>query len=373
MVAFLRGMLLVPWIRICEFIARIFAIEYVTYPQAGTQAEKNDTARNAMTMICRRALAAGIIGVIASMYALDATRAQGWPSKPVKIVVAFGAGGTADVLARMIASELSVPFNQQFYVENKPGNSGSIGSSQVARSAPDGYTLLVGGAGPHLVGPAINPNIGYDTMKDFTHIALIAGDTFMLAASPELGAKSLGDLIRLSKDKPIACGTPGAGSQGDLLQSLINREVGLKLTAVPYKGAAENMTDLLGGHIALALQPAISIAEQARAGKVIPIAVASDERNPAFRDVPTFAELGFPNVGGVAWFWLTGPKDIPADIVERLNRELRRIVQSPKVKDVFARDSLVTKDADVATTNKFLADEVAKWGKLAKQVGLTVQ
>jgi tripartite-type tricarboxylate transporter receptor subunit TctC len=324
-------------------------------------------------MICRRGIVALAVPLMACLYACEASCAEDWPSKPVKIVAAFGAGGTADELARLLAPELSATFNQQFYVENRPGNSGSIGSAAVARSAPDGYTLLIGGAGPLLVGPAVNPNISYNTMRDFTHIAIIVGDMFMLAVSPALKARSLGDLVNLAKDKPIPCGSVGAGSQDDLLQQLIKREVGLNFTLVPYKGAAENITDLLGGHVLCSVQTAITFAEQAKAGNVIPIALAAGERSPAFPDVPTFAELGFPNVTGIAWFWLAGPKNLPPDIVEKLNREVRRIVQLRKVKELFAKAALMTKDADVPTVDALIADEVAKWGMLAKQVGLKVQ
>jgi tripartite-type tricarboxylate transporter receptor subunit TctC len=302
-----------------------------------------------------------------------ASLAQAWPAKPVRIVVAFGPGGTADVLGRLIAAELSTAFGQQFFVENKPGNSGAIGSAQVVRAEPDGYTLLIGGAGPHLTGPAINPNIGYETMRDFSHIAMIAGDGFMLAASPALGVKKFADLINIARDNPVACGSPGAGSQGHLLQLLINRTVGIKLQPVPYRSAADNMTDLLGDHIALALQPAISVGEHVRAGKAVGLAVASLERNAMFGDVPTFVELGYPAVQGISWFWLAGPKDIPGDIIDRLNREVRRIVQSPKIKEQFASSGLTTMDVDVAALNKILAEEVAQWGALAKDVGLTVQ
>jgi tripartite-type tricarboxylate transporter receptor subunit TctC len=296
-----------------------------------------------------------------------------WPAKPVKIVVAFGPGGTADVLGRMMAAELSNAFHQQFFVENKPGNSGSVGSAQVARADPDGYTLMIGGAGPHLTGPAINPNIGYVTMRDFTHIAMIAGDSFMLAGSRELGAKSFADLVKIARDTPVSCGTPGSGSQGHLIMELINRAAGLKLQPVPYRGAAENMTDLVGNHVSLAMQPAISAGEQVKAGNAYGLAVTSLERKAIFGDVPTFIELGYPQIHGVAWFWLTGPKGIPPEIVDRLNREIRRILQLPNIKEQFAATGLSTMDLDVAGLNAFLADEVSLWGSLAKEVGLRVE
>ena len=325
-----------------------------------------------MGLARRRVWIAGCLAALAVGWPCAAP-AQDWPTKPIKIVVAFGPGGTADVLGRIIANELSIAFKQQFVVENKPGNSGAIGSAQVARAEPDGYTLLIGGAGPHLTGPAINPHVGYETMRDFTHIGMIAGDSFMLGASPTLGAKSFADLVAVARDRLVSCGTPGAGSQGHLVLELINQAAGIKLQPVPYRGAAENMTDLLGDHVSLALQPAISVGEHVRAGKVIGLAVTSTDRNPVFGEIPTFAELGYPSVRAVAWFWLTGPKNIPPEIVNRLNVELRRIIKSPHVREQFAKSALSTMDLDVAGVNKFLADEVALWGKLAKDVGLKVQ
>ena len=284
-------------------------------------------------------IVAGIVAAMAS-FRPHAASAQDWPTKPVRIVVGFGPGGTADVLARIVANELSDAFKQQFIVENKPGNSGAIGSAQVMRAEPDGYTLLIGGAGPQLTGPAINPNIGYQTMRDFTHIAMIAGDSFMLAASPQLGVKSFADLVALARTRPVSCGNPGAGSMGHLVQLVIDRAAGIKLQPVPYRGAAENMTDLLGNHVDLALQPAISVGAHVKAGKAFGLAVTSAERNPVFGDIPTFAELGYPQVHGVAWFWLAGPKNMPPELVTRLNVEMRRIIKSPRVQEQFARTAL---------------------------------
>ena len=188
-----------------------------------------------------------------------------------------------------------------------------------------------------------------------------------------MGVKTFGDLVTIARDKPVACGSPGAGSQGHLLQILINKAAGIKLQTVPYRSAADNMTDLLGDHVALALQPAVSVGEHVRAGKVLGLAVASPERNPTFADVPTFVELGYPAVQGVSWFWLAGPKNIPAGIVAGLNDEVRRILRSPKINRLFASNGLSTRDIDVAGLNKVLAEQVVLWGTLAKDAGLTVQ
>src|SRR5262249_50204505 len=144
-----------------------------------------------------------VAALLALILTLAPARADDWPSHPVRMVVACGAGGSADILGRLVAAELTEAFNQRFFVENRPGNSGSIGSAMVARAEPDGYTLLIGGSGPHLTGPAINPNIGYDPMRDFTHIAMVGGDTYALAANSALGARTLADVIRIARERPL--------------------------------------------------------------------------------------------------------------------------------------------------------------------------
>jgi tripartite-type tricarboxylate transporter receptor subunit TctC len=305
------------------------------------------------------------------LLALAPARADDWPTRPIRLVVAFGAGGSADILGRLVAAELSVALKQQVYVENRPGNSGSIGSAVVARAEPDGYTLLIGGSGPHLTGPAINPNIGYDPMRDFTHIAMIAGDTYALAANAAVGARTLDQLIRLAHDKPLASASPGPGSLGHLLLLQLNRLAQIDIQHIPSPGGT--VTDVLGNHVPLALTTVLTVGEYLRSGALIGIAMTSTERNPAFKDIPTFTELGYPDMRGSTWFWLTAPKDLPPAIVDRLNHELRQIMRSPRVQQYVAKQALMTMDLDVAGVNKFLAEELAYWVPLAKAAGLRVQ
>ena len=298
---------------------------------------------------------------------------QDWPSKPVKIVVAFAPGGTADLFARLLASEMTNTFKQQFYVENVAGSAGAIGSGQAARARPDGHTLLIGGAGPLLTSPAVNPNVGYDTLRDFTHIAMIAGEGYVLVSNPATELKTFADVQRLGAQKVLTAGSPGAGSLGHLIIEQIKRKVGMQLQHVPFRSAGESMTGVLGGHVDLAIQTFSSTGEQVRAGKVVGLAATSSERVAAFKDTPTFAELGFRDIGGVAWFWLTAPANLPADIVGKLNGEVRRIVQLPDTRRRFASDALVTMDLGPAALTDFIAGEVATWGLLARDIGLLVQ
>ncbi|HEY6255006.1 MAG TPA: tripartite tricarboxylate transporter substrate binding protein [Xanthobacteraceae bacterium] len=254
--------------------------------------------------------------------------AQAWPAKPVKIVVAFSPGGSADQLGRLLAQELSLAFGQQFYVENRPGSSGSIGSGLIARAEPDGYSLLVAGSGAHLTGPAINPNVGYDPIKDFTHIAMIAGDSFVVAANPTLGASSIADLIKLARSKPLTSSSPGAGSLGHLILEQLNRRAGIQIQHVPSPNSG--MLDVLGNHISMSFTTLLTAGEHIHSGGLVGLAVTSAERNPVYRTIPTFAEQGYPEVRGDTWFWLAGPRNLPEGIAGRLSQEVRRIIKLPR-------------------------------------------
>jgi tripartite-type tricarboxylate transporter receptor subunit TctC len=316
-------------------------------------------------------LAAGLLGQMATLHADD------WPTRPVKIVVAFAPGGSADQFGRLMAAEFSATFKQQFFIENRPGNSGAIGSAQVARAEPDGYTLLIGGSGPHLTGPAINPNIGYDPLKDFTHIAMIGADSYAWVANPAVGVKNVADLIALARSRkdsgkgPITSSSPGPGSLGHLLIEQFKRQAGVDIQHVPAPNSG--LTDVLGNHISLTLSAMLTVGQQVRAGKIIALAVTSRGRNPIFKDTQTFAEQGYPDVRGDTWFWLTAPKNLPPDIVNKLNAATRRAVQSPKVQEQFQKLAILTKDLDAAEVPKFIAEEYAFWAPLAKAAGLRVQ
>ena len=298
-------------------------------------------------------------------------RAQEWPTRPVKIIVAFAPGGSADQLGRLLAAELSTAFRQQFYVENKPGSSGSIGSALIARAEPDGYSLLVAGSGPHLTGPAINPNIGYDPLKDFTHIAMIAADSYVLAANPALGAGSIADLVGLAHSKPLTSSSPGAGSLGHLILEQFKRRAGIDIQHVPAPNSG--MLDVLGNHISMSLTTLLTAGEHIRSGGMLGLAVTSSGRNPVYRAIPTFAEQGYPDVRGETWFWLAGPGNLPAGIVAKLNAEVRRIVKTAKTQDYIAQTALMTRDLDPAAVTDFVRQEFAFWAPLAKEIGLRVQ
>ena len=311
-------------------------------------------------------LCAALISISAS-----SLHAQAWPAKPVKIVVAFSPGGSADQLGRLLAQELSTAFGQQFYVENRPGSSGSIGSGLIARSEPDGYSLLIAGSGAHLTGPAINPNIGYDPIKDFTHIAMIAADSFVVVANPAVGAGSIADLVKIAKTKPLTSSSPGAGSLGHLILEQFNRRAGIDIQHVPSPNSG--MLDVLGNHISMSFTTLLTAGEHIRSGGMVGLAVTSAERNPVYRSIPTFAEQGYPEVRGDTWFWLAGPRNLPPAIITQLSPEVRRIIKLPRTQAYMNQMALMTRDVDPAAVAAFVRDEFAYWAPLAKDVGLSVQ
>jgi len=326
-----------------------------------------------------RALKAiGLTTIVIAVYAFtaDASRAQekaqDWPNRPVRVVVPFGAGGAADRLGRIAADHLSKAFKQQFYIENRVGAGGAVASKDIVRADPDGYTLLIGGSGPHIMGPAENASIGYDPVGDFTHIAMIGGESYALSAQASLGVKSFKELIALSKSKPepINVGTPGAGSLGQLtLEAILQKKIA-NFNHVPYRGGAPLLTDFFGNHIPVASTPILPILQHAAAGTIVPLGVTSTQRIPLLKDVPTFQELGYPEMNGAIWFWLAGPKNLPAPIVDKLNQEIRRLINSPEIREQFEKTAVLSMDADGPALTKYLAEEVKRWSAFVDEKGL---
>lgn len=295
--------------------------------------------------------------------------AQDWPAKPVRVVVPFPAGGSTDRMTRLVAEELTRVFKQQFVVENRPGAGGAVGATQVARAEPDGYTLLAGGFGPHVLGPASGVKVDYDPIADFTHIVMMGGESYIFAAHSALGVKSLADVVRLAKNKPINFGTPGTGSLGQLMVDQFRLKVGGKaINHVPYRGGAPLQTDFIGNHVSLATLPIAPMLPHIAAGTIVPLAVSSNERNPALSAIPTLKEAGYPEIGGAIWFWLAGPKNLPQPVVARVNRAVRQYLASAPVKRIFMRDALLSMDTDAAALNRFIASEIKRWSAIYRQI-----
>lgn len=301
-------------------------------------------------------------------------RAQDWPSRPVKVIVPFAAAGTTDRMGRMVADELSRTFKQQFYIENRIGGGGVIGAREVARADADGYTLMMGTYGSHVFGPATLANIGYDPLADFTHVAMVGGEGYLLVAHSALGVRSFDDLLKLAKGRtePLNVGSPGQGTLGQLVVEQLKRKPGLlpNLNHVPYRGGGPLMADLIGNHVSLAVTSLSAVLEHVPTGRLVPLVLVSTERVAALKDIPNFTDLGHSDVRGAIWAWVAGPKGLPAPIAARLNQEVRQILKKPEIRQRVEREALLSMDADMATLNAFLADEVKRWDKIIGDAGL---
>jgi tripartite-type tricarboxylate transporter receptor subunit TctC len=309
--------------------------------------------------------------------ASHASHAQEWPNRPVKVIVPFAAAGTTDRMGRLIAEELSKVFKQQFYVENRAGGGGVIGAGQVAHADPDGYTLMIGGYGPHIFAPATTGNLGYDPLADFTHIAMIGGESFIIVANPALGVRSFAELVELARTRtaPLNMASPGQATLGALVVEQLMRKPGLlpTLNHVPYRGGGPVMTDLLGNHVPVACITLSAAIEHIHAGTLVPLALISTERVAALNNVPAIVELGHPDIGGAIWSWLAGPKQLPAPMVTQLNQEVRRALQTPELKQRFERDLFLSMDADPTTLNAFIAGELKRWTAFFQASGFKPQ
>ncbi len=289
----------------------------------------------------------------------------------MKIIAPFGPGGTADTLGRLVAAQLSERLKQTFVVENKPGAGGAVGSEIVSQAAPDGYTLVVSGVASHVIAPSLPRGTPYDPMKNFTHIALLGGPPAVFAVNLSLPAKSLKEFVQLAKQKPgqFTYGSPGNGTQGQLVAELFKHEAGIELVHVPYKGASAAVADLIGGQISSVSTTLTTASGQIKGGKARALALSSAKRLPDYPDIPTFAEQGYPNIVGTVWFSLSGPAGMPADVVDKLNAEVRLALKSPQVRERVRHDGIEPNDLDARQFTAFVAEELKRWAPIVKASG----
>ena len=297
--------------------------------------------------------------------------AQAWPAKTVRIVVPFAPGGTADTLGRLVAQKLGETFKESFVIENRGGAGGVVGSEIVAKAAPDGYTLVVSGVASHCIAPALSKNFPFDPLRDFTHIALFGGPPGVLVVNPSVPAKNLKEFIAYAKKEGgrLAYGSPGNGTQGHLIAEQLKQVAGIQMTHVPYKGASLAVADLIAGHVPVTSTTLTTAATQIRAGKAHALAVSSAKRVPDFPDLPTFSEQGFPELTASIWFSLSGPAGMPPEIVNRLNAEVRRILQVPDVRERLRLEGIEPSDLDPQQFSAFVAAELKRWAPVVRASG----
>jgi len=302
-----------------------------------------------------------------------------WPSKPVRIVVPFAAGGTTDILARALAPELSRVFGQPFIVENKPGAGGNLGADNVAKSAPDGYSLLMGTVGTHAINPALYPKMPYDHVKDFAPVSLVAGVPNVLVMNPAkaeaYGIRSVPDLIRYAKANPgkLNMASSGNGTSIHLSGELFKSMTGTFMLHFPYRGSGPALLDLIGGNMDLMFDNLPSSMPQIKAGKLKALAVTSAERSAALPELPTIAEAGpLKGFEASSWFGLLAPAGTPAEIVNRVQQETAKALATPALKERLLSQGAIPSGNTPAEFAKLIAAETRKWAEVVKASGAKV-
>ncbi len=296
--------------------------------------------------------------------------AADWPSKPVRIVSPFSAGGTSDTLGRLLAEHLTERLGQSFFVENRGGAGGLIGSAAVAAAEPDGSTFVVSSIGTHVTSPATHPQTSYDPLRQFTHMAYIGGPPNVIVVHPSLGVRTFQDLLAAAKagPNPIPYISPGPGTIGHLVPELLARKDNFKFAHVTYKGAGQAMTDLVAGHVKMGSVTWSSALGQIRAGTVLPLAVSSARPMAEFPAVPTMKALGYPELVAVTWFGISGPAGVPKEIVGRLNAEVVKALDTPAVRKRLEAEGIETEKMSPEEFAAFVASEIAKWTPIARSV-----
>jgi tripartite-type tricarboxylate transporter receptor subunit TctC len=320
-----------------------------------------------VALLCAAKLCAATL--CAGLAISPAAAAETWPTRPIKLVVPFSAAGTADLLARIVADRLGPVLGQPVVVEHRPGAGGIVGQEQVARAAPDGYTFVVSSLGSFIISPVFTP-VPFDPFKDFTHIAYLGGQPVALFANKAVPYRTLPELVTYAKSRPgsVTYATISIGSQTQLLNEQFQAKAGIKMTHVPYRGAGQIVTDVLGGHIATGITALAAVAGQVSSGAVRGLAIATERRLPAYPDLPTYGEQGFPGLVGSAWFALSAPANLPREIVDRVNAEVVKILQAPELQARFEREAIDTKTLDASAFTAYFKAEAERWTPLARSV-----
>ena len=297
-----------------------------------------------------------------------AASAQGWPTRqPIKFIVVYPPGGASDVTARLIAAKLNDILGQSVVVENKPGANGIIATEFVAKSAPDGYTMLMANLGPNALNPVVYKKLPYDAIKDFQGVTLPTIVPQVVVVNPSLPVKSIPELIAYAKANPgkVSFGSAGQGASNHLSGELLNALGGIKMQHVPYKGDAPSIVDLIGGSIQVALPTTVAGLPHVRNGKLRAIAVTGTKRLDSMPDLPTVAET-LPGYEAVSWGGVMVPAGTPPEIVKRLNVEINRILKMPDVAEKLQNLGAIIVGSTPEEFDKYVKDEIAKWGKVAR-------
>jgi tripartite-type tricarboxylate transporter receptor subunit TctC len=315
------------------------------------------------------------VGIVAGLALAGSAKAQDYPSKPIRLVVPFAAGGATDVLARLVGERLTASLGQQVVVDNRPGAGGNIGSDLVARAEPDGYTILMGAVGTHAINPSLYPKMPYDPVKDFAPVTLVASVPNVLVVNPEVPANSVQELIDLAKAKPgeLNFASSGNGTSIHLSGELFKAMTGTDIVHVPYKGSGPAVTDLLGGQVQMMFDNMPSSLPHVKAGKLRALGVTSAKRSPALPEVPTIAEAGVPGYDATSWFGILAPAGTPEPVVMRLQGAIVQALGEPEMRQRMADLGAEPVGDTPAEFGQFIAAELAKWAKVVNDAGVKLE
>jgi len=300
--------------------------------------------------------------------------AQGkYPDKPIKLVVGFAAGGPTDIVGRVLAQRLGERLGQPVVVDNRAGAAGSIGAAYVAKGPADGYTLYLAVQTTHAVAPYLYPSPGYDPIKDFVGIGRVAQNPLVMVVNPSMPVKNLAELVAYAKANPgkLTYATGGSGSSPHMSMEMFMKAAGLVIMPVHYKGDSAAIADLLGGRVDMMMSSISGQIAQIEAGKMRPIAMSGPTRSPQLPDVPTIAESGYPGFEVLTWFGLVAPAKTPPEIVDRINREMRVVLEEPEVRKQFTKLGFDVMPSSPKEFTAYIAEEATRWGGLVRALNLT--
>jgi tripartite-type tricarboxylate transporter receptor subunit TctC len=301
--------------------------------------------------------------------------AQGYPTRPIKVIVPYPAGGATDFFARAVFPKMGEVLGQPVVVENRPGAGTAIGASEVARSAPDGYTLLLGDAGTYAFNPTLYKKLSYDPVKSFAPVSLTGRFALILAVNPAVvNASTVAEFVDIARREPgkINYGAPGPGSPIHLAMELFKDRAGLVMTAIPYKGGADAMNDLIGGRIGAMFPDIASGLPQIRGGKIKAVAVASEKRVAALPDVPTIGESGYPGFEAWAWQGFVAPVGTPADVIAKLNAAFVKVMADPALRQRLAESGFEPQTSTPEEFAAYMKSEIAKWEKVIRAANISL-
>ncbi len=312
---------------------------------------------------------------LATALAAGAARAENYPSRPIRLIVPYAAGGGADSVARIVAKRVSETIGQTIVIENRGGAGSIIGTELVNKSDPDGYTLLLGQSGPISINPAVYKKLPYDPLKDFAPISMTTAYPYIMVVNPALGVKTLQEFVALAKSKPgeLNYGTTGVGAANHLVTELFDSKAGIKMTHIPYRGTALAVTDLLAGQVQMVFADPISALQHINAGTLLALAVTSRERSLVAPAVPTISESGYSGFDAIAWHGILAPAHTPPAIIKKLNVEIVAALKDPETKALLEKQAMQTVGNSPEAFASFIRQDIAIWKEVADKAKVEVK